>query len=115
MSKRKRHLRIREIISKNEVETQDDLVALLRKEGFNVTQATVSRDIKELSLIKVPLKDGRYTYSLTVDHLTPEQIWICILQHINKTLNYVRGLLLLFTYNQDGIISADIAHDVIPI
>lgn len=67
MSKRKRHLRIREIISKYEVETQDDLVALLRTEGFNVTQATVSRDIKELSLIKVPLKDGRYAYSLPAD------------------------------------------------
>lgn len=54
MSKRKRHLRIREIIAKFDVETQDDLVTHLRNEGFNVTQATVSRDIKELSLIKVP-------------------------------------------------------------
>ena len=67
MSKRKRHLRIRAIISKYEVETQEELVALLRKEGFRVTQATVSRDIKELSLIKVPLKDGRYAYSLPAD------------------------------------------------
>lgn len=67
MSKRKRHLRIREIIAKFDVETQDDLVTHLRNEGFNVTQATVSRDIKELSLIKVPTEDGTYKYSLPAD------------------------------------------------
>lgn len=46
--KGQRHIKIREIISQNEIETQDDLVEALRKSGFQVTQATVSRDIKEL-------------------------------------------------------------------
>ncbi len=67
MTKAQRHIRIREIIVKQEIETQDDLVDALRQQGFNVTQATVSRDIKELSLIKVPLADGRYKYSLPAD------------------------------------------------
>ncbi len=67
MSKGQRHIKIREIIANNEIETQDDLVFALKSAGYNVTQATVSRDIKELHLIKVPLTDGRYKYSLPAD------------------------------------------------
>jgi transcriptional regulator of arginine metabolism len=67
MSKGQRHIKIREIITNNDIETQDDLVTSLKNAGFNVTQATVSRDIKELHLIKVPLADGRYKYSLPAD------------------------------------------------
>ncbi|QQE72883.1 transcriptional regulator ArgR [Brevibacillus composti] len=67
MSKGQRHIRIREIIGSHEVETQDELVERLRAAGFNVTQATVSRDIKELHLVKVPLPDGRYKYSVPVE------------------------------------------------
>ncbi|GGE53901.1 transcriptional regulator AhrC/ArgR [Priestia taiwanensis] len=67
MNKGQRHIKIREIISSKDIETQDELVDILRNEGFNVTQATVSRDIKELHLVKVPLTDGRYKYSLPAD------------------------------------------------
>jgi transcriptional regulator of arginine metabolism len=67
MSKARRHLKIREVIGKREIETQDELVDYLKDQGFNVTQATVSRDIKELHLVKVPLPDGRYKYSLPAD------------------------------------------------
>lgn len=67
MSKGQRHIRIRDIISSQEVETQDELVERLRSAGFNVTQATVSRDIKELHLVKVPLPDGRYKYSMPAE------------------------------------------------
>ena len=48
--KKKRHLRILELISQNDIETQEELADLLSKEGFQVTQATVSRDIRELHL-----------------------------------------------------------------
>lgn len=65
--KGQRHIKIREIISQHEIETQDELVEALRKAGFQVTQATVSRDIKELLLIKVPMDDGRYKYSMPSD------------------------------------------------
>ncbi|MGM7635508.1 transcriptional regulator AhrC/ArgR [Bacillus sp. Hm123] len=67
MNKGQRHIKIREIIANNEIETQDDLVDRLKTLGYNVTQATVSRDIKELHLVKVPLMDGRYKYSLPAD------------------------------------------------
>jgi len=63
MSKIKRHLKIREIISNNDIETQDELVERLKKLGFKVTQATVSRDIKELHLVKIPSSSGQYKYS----------------------------------------------------
>lgn len=62
--KGQRHIKIREILLNQEIETQDDLVDALRDSGFPVTQATVSRDIKELQLIKTPMDDGRYKYAL---------------------------------------------------
>ncbi|AIF43479.1 transcriptional regulator AhrC/ArgR [Virgibacillus sp. SK37] len=67
MSKLQRHIKIRELITENEIETQDELVADLKDLGFNVTQATVSRDIKELHLVKVPSTNGNYKYSLPAD------------------------------------------------
>ncbi len=67
MNKGQRLIKIREIISENEIETQDELVDKLKSLGYNVTQATVSRDIKELHLVKVPMSDGRYKYSLPAD------------------------------------------------
>jgi len=67
MNKGQRHIKIRDIIANNEIETQDDLVEQLRESAFNVTQATVSRDIKELHLVKIPMMDGRYKYSLPSD------------------------------------------------
>lgn len=58
-----RHAKILEIIEKKEIETQEELSEELRKIGLNVTQATVSRDIKELRLIKVLSKSGKYKYA----------------------------------------------------
>jgi transcriptional regulator of arginine metabolism len=65
--KGQRHIKIREIITNREIETQDELVDELRTSGFAVTQATVSRDIKELQLVKVPTASGTYKYSLPAD------------------------------------------------
>ncbi len=67
MSKIQRHIKIRELITNHEIETQDELVDRLKKLGFNVTQATVSRDIKELHLVKVPTVNHTYAYSLPAD------------------------------------------------
>lgn len=60
--KEKRHARILEIIKTTPVETQDELTDLLVKSGFQTTQATVSRDIKELHLYKTLTKDNKYRY-----------------------------------------------------
>ena len=61
--KTKRHAKILEINSSYAVDTQEELLGHLKKAGFDVTQATVSRDIKELRLIKTLGSDGRYRYS----------------------------------------------------
>ena len=62
--KQKRQLRIIEIINQNAIETQEELALKLREDGFEVTQATVSRDIRELNLSKVPGPDGRQKYAI---------------------------------------------------
>ena len=56
--KKARHELIIQIIEQNDIETQEELTDRLREKGMNVTQATISRDIKELQLIKVATKDG---------------------------------------------------------
>ena len=60
--KTSRHEKIIEIIEKFEVETQDELIDHLNREGFNVTQATISRDIRELKLSKISTARGTYRY-----------------------------------------------------
>ena len=57
-----RQIAILDIISENAIETQEDLADALRAHGFQVTQATVSRDIKELRLVKSLSADGAYRY-----------------------------------------------------
>ena len=54
---------ILQIITEQEIETQDDLIAKLKENGFDVTQATVSRDIKQLGLVKTTDGEGKYRYS----------------------------------------------------
>lgn len=55
------------MISEEEIETQDELASRLKALGFHVTQATISRDIKELNLVKVLSNNGKYVYSLPAD------------------------------------------------
>ncbi len=62
-----RHSKIKDIIDRSIIETQEELAEALRKEGIEITQATVSRDIKELMLIKVPTGDGRYRYAFPIE------------------------------------------------
>ena len=62
--KRGRQEKIIELIEQYDIETQDELADRLRQEGFVVTQATVSRDIRELKLSKVPGYGGRHKYAL---------------------------------------------------
>ena len=66
-----RQNKILELISANEIETQEKLVSMLKAEGYSVTQATVSRDIKELQLIKVLTPSGKYKYAVTAQQDAP--------------------------------------------
>lgn len=60
----KRQAKILEIIQSRSIETQDELIRALEEAGYRATQATVSRDIKELRLIKILNGDGKYCYSV---------------------------------------------------
>jgi len=64
--RQKRQAQILKIISDNDIKTQEQLTDALKKLGYDTTQATVSRDIKELGLIKTALRDGGYKYSSPV-------------------------------------------------
>lgn len=59
-----RHAKIVELVNKGHIETQEELADLLNQEGFRVTQATVSRDIRDLKLTKVPTDNGRQKYAV---------------------------------------------------
>ena len=66
--KKGRQEKILELIAKYEIETQDELIDFLDQEGYNVTQATISRDIRDLDLVKVAMPDGAYKY--VVSHVS---------------------------------------------
>ena len=63
-----RHAKILELIENYEIETQDELAQKLCEEGFNVTQATVSRDIREMKLTKIATEKGKQKYAVISSH-----------------------------------------------
>lgn len=64
MRKQERHRIITQLLSEHDVKKQEDFVVIFAQRGVAVTQATISRDIKEMKLIKVPAQNGGYRYSL---------------------------------------------------
>ncbi len=65
--KKQRLLKIRELIEEYEIDTQEELCSRLNEAGFQVTQATVSRDIRELKLTKISKNGGGFKYALLVE------------------------------------------------
>lgn len=92
--KTKRHAKILELIQSYTIDTQEELLRRLREEGFDVTQATVSRDIKELRLLKTLGKDGAYKYTTgnrsTMDVSTNfHSLFSTTVQHIDFAGNMI--------------------------
>ena len=76
--KTKRQTKMLELIKKHDIETQEELSDYLQKEGYQVTQATVSRDIRELKLTKVAMSNGRQKYAaLTEAYEELSKIYPC--------------------------------------
>ncbi|HMM02663.1 MAG: arginine repressor [Dysgonomonas sp.] len=73
MTKKYRHKIIREVLQTNDVNSQDMLLKLLMDKGFELTQATLSRDIKELKIVKVPTAKGNYVYQFSESMHTLEE------------------------------------------
>ena len=65
--KTKRQTKILELIQKHDIETQEEFSAYLTRDGYQVTQATVSRDIRELKLTKIAMDNGRQRYAVLSD------------------------------------------------
>ncbi|MEE1314699.1 MAG: arginine repressor, partial [Faecalimonas sp.] len=59
-----RHAKIVELVNQYQIETQEELAERLNAEGYKVTQATVSRDIRDLKLTKVPAENGKQKYAV---------------------------------------------------
>ena len=91
-----RHAKIIELINKYQIETQEELAAYLNQEGFKVTQATVSRDIRDLKLTKIPTEDGKQRYTVHLKTGT------------SMNDKYIRVL-------KDGYASKDMAQNILVI
>ncbi len=98
--KQNRHERILDIVNTCEIETQDELQEKLRIEGYEVTQATISRDIKQLQLVKVAGRDGRYKYAVS-QHSGSKTVmkFKTILKETVIHIDYAENLVVLRTYS----------------
>ena len=96
--KLKRHEKIIELIEQYDIETQDELAELLRKEGFDVTQATVARDLRQRALAKVPGKNGRQKYARLnhQDHQMAEK-YVGILREAFVSMDQAQNILVIKT------------------
>lgn len=91
-----RHTKIVELVSKYDIETQEELAERLKQEGFQITQATVSRDIRDLKLTKVPMDSGRQKYVV-----------------LKATENALRDKYMRIM--KDGFVSMDMAMNILVI
>ncbi|GAB1475422.1 arginine repressor [Bacillota bacterium] len=93
-----RQNKILDIISTNDVETQDKLVELLRNSGYQATQATVSRDIKELQLIKTLTTNGNYKYSAnSTSEQLPSERFVTIFKETIKAVESSGNIIVVKT------------------
>ncbi len=96
--KKKRQEKIIEIIEKYNVETQEELADRLREDGYAVTQATVSRDIRELKLSKVPTGEGRQKYvAVQKDDKQLGDKYIRVLRDGFATMDMAQNILVIKT------------------
>lgn len=89
-----RHTKIVELIRQYDIETQEELADYLKKEGYQVTQATISRDIRELKLTKIATNEGKQKYALMQN------------QGVGMNEKYLRIL-------KDGFVSMDMAQNIL--
>ena len=98
--KYRRHNKIIEIITEYDIDTQDELIAKLREAGFDVTQATVSRDIRDLKLVKISTKDHRYKYALSPrDDIHISAKYRNIMRETIIRVDYANNFVVLRTYS----------------
>mgnify|MGYP005965478295 CR=1 FL=1 len=95
--KLERHSKIVELIGKYEIETQEELAERLKQAGYKVTQATVSRDIRELKLTKVQSENGRQRYMVMQNQTAFSDKYIRILKDGYVSMDMAQNILVIKT------------------
>ena len=110
--KLERHSKIVELIGKYEIGTQDELAEYLNREGFNVTQATVSRDIRELKLSKVQTESGKQRYVVLQNQDGLNDKYIRVLRDSFMSMDMAQNILVIKTV-EGMAMAAGVALDAI--
>ncbi|PIG97285.1 arginine repressor [Deinococcus sp. UR1] len=99
LSKEQRQKRIQDIIARESVSTQGELVERLQADGIRVTQATVSRDINELRLVRLPVGKGRHRYALaqTTGHVGAQEELARLFQNFVHDVDRGENMLVIRT------------------
>ena len=102
MARNARQIKLLELIAENEIETQEELVGELQKSGFDVTQATVSRDIKELGLVKISTdgKKQRYTKERNDSNIASK--FTDMFRHSVISIDYAANIVVIKTLVGSG-------------
>lgn len=95
--KTKRHSKIVELINSYDIETQEELAQRLEEDGFAVTQATVSRDIRDLKLSKVVMANGKQKYSLMPKQDGISEKYVRILREAFVSMDMAQNILVVKT------------------
>ena len=110
--KSKRQEAICAIIKKHNVDTQGMLAELLQEQGYSVTQTTVSRDIKELHLVKVPSENGGYRYELPGDDTKDVSEQIEIFRKFIKDVRCSGQIVVIKTVQGAAYLTASAVDDM---
>ncbi len=99
-----RQTKLLEIIENNVVETQEELALMLKEEGYNVTQATISRDIRQLKITKIATENGRQKYAAitTMDSEFSERI-IRVFRDAVVSVDFAQNIIVIKTLTGMGM------------
>ena len=110
--KKERHEKIIEIVQMNDIETQEELIEKLRESGFAATQATISRDIRELKLTKSTDRLGKYKYFVNSGEESGD-VYVQTLSRSVKSADWTMNMVVVHTYSgmAQAVAAGIDAHD----
>ena len=111
--KKERHQRIIEIVQTYDIETQEELIEKLRESGIEATQATISRDIRELKLTKSTDRNGKYKYFVNKTSEESGDVYIQTLSRSIKSADHTMNMVVVHTYSgmAQAVAAGIDAHD----
>jgi len=118
MRKADRHLMIRQIVTEQTVRTQEELLQLLEKQGVTATQATISRDIRDMKIVKIPDETGQTKFVLfqgqhvSDNEKAEEQRLVQMIEEVVTKINRVQFMTLIHTIPDNAPLLAAAIDDV---